>query len=690
MTTRNNLRNIGIMAHVDAGKTTTTERMLYYTGLIRKMGNVDSGNTVTDTNPQEEKRGITISSAAISTFWNYDGAANQINIIDTPGHVDFTIEVERSLRVLDGAVALFCAASGVEPQSENVWHLANKYEVPRICFVNKMDRKGADFLKVVHTIREQLGTLAIPVQLPIGTEDDFEGIVDLIQMKAVYWMDAAGLEMEVHEVPENMQEEAELWRGRMLEALAENDADFLEMYLESPQNIGEADIIAALGRGTKAMLFSPVLCGTAFKNRGVQPLLDAVVRYLPAPAELSDIVGESINDSNEVQLKRTADERFSALAFKVNVDRHMGKLTMVRIYSGTLTSGTTVLNARTGSKTRINRILEVKADNYSNLTGVEAGDICALVGLKDVKTGDTLCAMEDPFILESIDIPDPVIGLSIEPKTRQDVKTFGQALAFAVEEDPSLKVEVDEQTGQTILKGMGELHLDVVIEKLRLSHDLEVNKGAPKVAYKEAITKTVEHRERLVKQTGGNGQFADMTFLIGPGQEGSVGLELIDSTKGGVIPREYLPAIQKGFEAAMKNGVLDGYPVENCRVELLDGAIHQTDSSPIDFEIAAKSGFRAACLQAEPQLLEPIMAVEIVTQEEFIGAVNSDLNRRRGLVMMIEDRQKQKVVKAEVPLANTFGYISDLRSITSGRANISMKLSQFAAVPAYLVEEIIA
>lgn len=689
MKTIKNLRNIGIMAHVDAGKTTTTERMLYYTGMIHKMGDIDNGNTVMDTDEQEGKRGITISSAAISTYWNYLNDKYRINIIDTPGHVDFAIEVERSLRVLDGAIALFCAASGVEPQSENVWHMGSKYGVPRICFVNKMDRQGADFLKVVAAIEERLAVVAIPVQLPIGSADDFEGVIDLIKMKALHWSDKLGENTVEAEIPPEMLVEAQEQREKMMEQIAAHDNQFLDLYFEDANRITEVDIINALRRGTIAMQFYPVLCGTAHKNKGVQPLLDAVVRYLPAPVDMPAVVGTLPNKAEEQLRERTFDEPFSALAFKVNVDKHVGKLTMVRVYSGRLKAGTNLLNTRTGATVRVNRIQEVKANAYINMLETQAGDICALVGLKDVRTGDTLCAMDHPIVLESIEIPDPVIALSIEPKTREDLKIFGQALAFATEEDPSLQVAVDEQTGQTILKGMGELHLEVVIEKLRLSHDLNINKGAPNVAYKETITQTVEHREKLIKQTGGSGQYADLTFRLGPSLDQEEGLVLVDSTRGGIIPKEYVPSIKKGLLKAMQHGVLLGYPVESCRVELLDGKTHQTDSNAIDFEKAARDGFKKAALQAKPQLLEPIMMVEIETQEEYTGAVNSDLNRRRGTVVGLEDRANRKVIQAQVPLAATFGYISDLRTLTSGRANISMKLSHYATVPDHVSESLI-
>ena len=683
MKRQNNLRNIGIMAHVDAGKTTATERMLYYTGLIRKMGNIDEGNTVMDTNKQEEDRGITISSAAISTYWNLNGKQTQINIIDTPGHVDFIIEVERSLRVLDGAVALFCAASGVEPQSENVWHLANKYNVPRIAFVNKMDRQGADFLNVVGQMNHTLGTKALPLQLPIGSADDFEGIIDLLTMQAIYWTDKSGDEMKVTTIPEELQAEALHHRNALVEYLAEYDLQLMEAFFEGG-TIEISQLINAVKQRTLRGEFTPVLCGSAYKNKGVQPLLDAVVHYLPAPEELPEITS---SDGHIIQRNESAT--LSALAFKVIVDRHMGKLALVRIYSGELKPGDTVLNSRTGVKMRISRILEIKADRFNELETAGAGAICAIAGLKEVRTGDTICSPENRLLLESIDIPEPVIGLAIEPKRRQDVKLFGQAIAAVLEEDPSLKLKIDQQTGQTILSGMGELHLEVVIEKLRSDYKVETNQGKPNVAFKEAITATVVHREKLAKQNGGSGQFADITFRIGPGNESTAGLELIDQTKGGVIPKEFIPAIQKGFSTAMQNGVLNGYPVENCRVELLDGATHENDSKALDFEIAARNGFKVASAQANPQLLEPIMTVEISTIEAHIGAVNSDINRRRGIVEMISDKNGQKLIRAEVPLSNTFGYIGDLRTITSGRATISMKLSHYSPVPSHLIEEYI-
>ncbi|MEM7161794.1 MAG: elongation factor G [Bacteroidota bacterium] len=689
MKTFEKIRNIGIMAHVYAGKTTTTERILYYTGLIHRMGNIDSGNTVMDTDPQESKRGITISSAAISTFWKYASEEYKINIIDTPGHIDFIIEVERSLRVLDGAVALFCASSGVEPQTENVWRLGSKYKVPRICFVNKMDRQGADFLKVVTEIEERLDVQPIPIQFPIGSEDNFQGVIDLIAMKGLYWTNADGSNWVEKSIPDELLNECQEQRASLLENIAENDEVFLNQYVDDPQSIEEEQIISALKRATLSHRLSPVLCGTAFKNKGVQPLLDAIIRYLPSPDQMPEILAQRANANESFLLKRSSDQAFTALVFKVVVDKHMGKLTMVRVYGGSLLSGDSILNTRAGQKVRVSRILEIKADEHSEMKKAEAGDICALVGLKDVQTGDTLCSLDQHTVLESIDIPEPVISISIEPKTAKDVKIFGQALAHICDEDPSLKIEIEEQSGQTLLKGMGELHLEVVMEKLRLNQGLEVNRGQPKVAYKEAVRNEVQHRERLVKQTGGSGQFADMTFTLGPRTDGLTGLQLIDQTKGGVIPKEYMPSIEKGFLSAMQQGILGTYPLEHLKVKLLDGSTHEEDSHAMDFEIAARMGFRKACEQAAPYLLEPIMMAEITSHEDYIGAVNSDLNRRRGIVIAIEEREKRKMIKAEIPLASTFGYISDLRSITSGRANVSMRLSHYAEVPGHLTKEVL-
>ncbi len=689
-----NKRNIGIMAHVDAGKTTVTERMLYYTGLIHQLGNVDEGNTVTDTDPQESKRGITISSAAISTCWNYQdhtGIAQpyHISIIDTPGHIDFIIEVERSLRVLDGAIAVFCAASGVEPQSENVWHMANKYRVPRICFVNKMDRQGADFERVVRQMEDRLGATPVPVQIPVGSESEFRGVIDLIGMQAIVWEEGSGQEWQLANIPADMEKESELMRAQLLEKLAEQDDTFLQQYLEAPDTIDVQTIIAALKRATVTQRLTPVLCGSAFKNKGVQPLLDAVVRYLPAPTDLPALTGVDIASEEPVTINRESQAPFSGLVFKLNIDRHAGKLCMVRVYSGKLASGTSLLNSRTGERVRINRIMEIRADAFENLAAVEAGDICALVGLKNVRTGDTLCDLDHPVLLESIDIPEPVISVSVEPKTQQALKTFGQVLSQTAEEDPSLQVETDGQTGQTLLKGMGELHLEVVIEKLRLSHGLELNLGKPKVAYKETITRQVTHREKFVKQTGGSGQYADITFRIGPPGLGQTGLHLEDQTKGGVIPKEYLPSIEKGFETAMQLGVLGGFPLDGLSVTLLDGSTHEKDSHPLDFEVAARNGFRKACEEARPQLLEPIMQVDIECPDEFTGAINSDINRRRGMVVGMEAQGDRNIVRAHVPLSTTFGYISDLRTITRGRASLSMKLAHYDPVPTGLIESIL-
>lgn len=690
----NNLRNIGIMAHVDAGKTTVTERILYYSGMIHRMGNVDDGNTVMDRDPQESKRGITISSAAITTNWSYENLVGQkedytINIIDTPGHVDFVIEVERSLRVLDGAIAVFCAASGVEPQSENVWYMASKHEVPRICFVNKMDRQGADFMKVVNEIRERLEAVAIPLQIPIGSADDFIGVIDLLEMKALIWEDGSGQVWTESEIPDEYREEAVMRREEMLELIAQEDDDFMLHYLDTSKNLDTQSVLDALKRATIRGVIFPVLCGTAYKDKGVQPLIDAVVRYLPAPADLADLSVLNAKTEEEELLKRDVDEQFTALAFKVIVDKHMGKLSLIRLYSGQLRSGMMVFNSRTQEKVRISRILEIRSNDYKNLDQAIAGEICALVGLKDVRMGDTLCAIDRAFVLESIEVPDPVISLSVEAKTQQDQKLMGPALAHLTEEDPSLRVIIDGQTGQTLLKGMGELHLEVSLEKIRLSHELELNKGAPRVAYKETVTTTVKHRERFIKQSGGSGQFADITFTMGPRDDDAIGLELLDQTKGGAIPKEYIPSIEKGFQTAIKNGLLGGYPIDGLKVVLLDGEIHREDSHAADFETVAKNGFKSIYASTSPKLLEPVMRVEIAGPEEFTGSISSDVNKRRGMVVSLEDRGNRKVVQAEVPLAKTFGYISDLRNLSSGRATIMMQFAHYAVVPDNLAKQIL-
>lgn len=689
------VRNIGLMAHVDAGKTTATERMLYYTGLIHKMGNVDDGNTVTDTDPQESTRGITISSAAISTYWNYQRAGlavgeYRLNLIDTPGHVDFFIEVERSLRVLDGAIALFDAVSGVEPQSEKVWRQADKYGVPRLAFVNKMDRQGADFLAVVEQLDQRLGALPLVVQLPIGQEEDFQGVIDLIGQKALIWDDPSGESWQETAVPEQLLAACQQARESLLETIAELDEHFLAVYLESPELITEQLIVEAIRTLTVAGLVTPVLCGSAFKNKGVQPLLDAVVRYLPTPADGGSMEVEVPSSEETLVLERQEDAAFSALAFKVLSDRYVGKQTLVRVYSGLLQKGTVVLNSRTNEKARVTRILEIRADSFQDLEQASAGNICALVGLKDVRTGDTLCALEQPVLLESIEIPEPVIGIAVEPKTNADQQLFGQALNTLLVEDPSLSVEVDEQTGQTVLRGMGELHLDVVLERMRSNFNIGVNHGKPLVAYRESLTQTVQHHEKYDKQNGGSGNFAEMTFTLGPGEANAVGLQVVDKTRGGVIPKEYMPSIEKGFREAMKHGALGGFPVQNLEVTLLDGKTHVKDTHAVDFERAAFDGFRNASPQAGPQLLEPIMRAEISCSEEFTGAINSDLNRRRGMVLHMDQQGKQKVIHAEVPLANTFGYINDLRTLARGRATVSMQLSHYAPVPNNLVDQILA
>lgn len=683
-------RNIGIIAHVDAGKTTVTERILYYTGLIHKIGNVDDGNTTMDKDIQEKKRGITISSAAISTNWKYEDNDCQINIIDTPGHVDFVIEVERSLRILDGVVALFCATSGVEPQTESVWYQAEKYGIPRICFINKMDRQGADFFMVLHEIKNRLNTIPLPLQIPMGSEDDFIGVIDLVKFKAVYWKDDTGDDFIIENIPEYYLEESNIHRLQLLEIVADLDNEFLALYLEKLTDISEYEIIQAIKRITNTRMATPVLCGAAFKNKGVQPLLDAIVRYLPSPDEQELVSGLNISTNEMIELKRSVDASFSALAFKVVSDKFVSKLSMVRIYSGQLAAGDTLLNVRTNEKVRVSRILQMQSDKSITLEKAEAGDIVALVGLKDIKTGDTLTAVNMPFLLESIEIPEPVISIAIEPKLQQDEKSFGMVLSKLTDEDPSLFVEIDAQTGQTILSGMGELHLEVSLEKMKLNYGMEIATGNPKVSYKEIFTETVQHREKFVKQNGGSGQYADITFTIGPNDNGKTGLQFINQIKGGVIPQEFIPFVEKGFVEAMKEGVLAGYPVESMKVVLLDGDTHREDSHALDFEIAARDGFRSTAKKCMPKLLEPIMHVEIMSGDEYTGVITADINKRRGVIQQIEDKGARKIFKAQVPLSNTFGYISDLRTITSGRATISMKLSHYQLLPDFLATNMVS
>lgn len=677
------------MAHVDAGKTTVTERILYYTGLIHKMGNVDDGNTVMDTDPQEAKRGITISSAAITTFWQVDQTRYQINLIDTPGHVDFTAEVERSLRVLDGAVAVFCAKSGVQPQSETVWHQANKYNVPRIIMVNKMDRQGADFIGVVKEIQEKLNTLVVPVQLPIGAENTFTGVIDLIGWKALLWNDADGRTYESREIPATLLNEATHWRRHLLEQLALVDDAIFTKYTAS-EPLSEAEINRALRQATLSLQLTPVLCGAAFRNKGLQPLLDAIVSYLPSPADINEIRGTDPDSGENITRKVSNEAPFTGLVFKVISDDYVGKLVMARIYAGTLKGGDPLVNSRTGKTMRVSRLLRVLSDRLEPLETLHAGDIGALVGLKDAKTGDSLFAPGHPIHLESMDFPAPVIGYAIEAKSAKESGKLSVALSRLLDEDPTLKLEVDAQSGQTILRGMGELHLEVVLEKLASGYGVEISKGQPQVAYREVLTQPVLHRELLKKQTGGNGSYADIHFELSPPANGVAGLEFVNDIKGGAIPKEFISSVKKGFEEAMKNGVLAGYPLEAMRVRLFDGSIHDEDSSAQDFELVASLGFKQAAKKASPKLLEPLMRVGILTPEAYTGAVTGDLNRRRGIIREITLKGNTQWIDAEVPLAELFNYVTTLRTLSSGRASASLTFCRYQLVPEGIAEKVLA
>ncbi|WP_353777671.1 elongation factor G [Winogradskyella sp. 3972H.M.0a.05] len=685
-----NLRNIGIIAHVDAGKTTVTERMLYYTGLIHKLGNVDDGNTVTDSDPQEAKRGITISSSAVSTKWQFDAKMYDINIIDTPGHVDFAIEVERSLRILDGAVAVFCAASGVQSQSESVWSQSDKYEVPKIGFINKMDRIGADFFKTVDQIEYTFGVQTLLLQIPIGSGDDFEGVIDLISRKALYWNKAdSGRTWNETQIPEDYLNIVQVRRSRLLEQIAEQDDIFMQLYLEDKDFSQEA-INEAIRRITLLRKAVPILCGSAFKNIGVQPLLNAVGLYLPSPLDLDAIEGfDPIQETVQIR-KRLSTETRTAFVFKVLTDKYIGKLAMVRLYSGIIKPGDSFINSRTQQKERVSRIIRIQADKMIEMEQAEAGDICGLVGVKSVTTGDTLSELNSPFVLEAIQFPNPVISLAIEPKYRNDEKKFADALSKLASEDPSLHVKVDQQTGQTLFLGMGELHLEVRLETLRSQFGIEVNKGEPKVSYMEQLVKTVTHRELFKKQSGGDGQYADISFEIGPRDDNEEGLLFINNIKGGVIPREFIPNVEKGFQKAMVSGVLLGYPVKGMKVTLFDGGTHATDSHGYDFETAAEKGFKVAAMEAGIELLEPIMIAEIICPEEFLGKITGDVNRRRGIINSIEDSDNKQKVIAEVPLKETFGYISTVRTLTSGRGTVSLQMHAYKPVPANIAEGMIA
>ncbi len=687
-----NTRNIGIMAHIDAGKTTTTERILYYTGRTHRIGEVHDGAAQMDWMVQEQERGITITSAATTTFWKYNNQEYKINIIDTPGHVDFTVEVERSLRVLDGAVAVFCAVGGVEPQSETVWRQADKYNVPRIAFINKMDRTGADFFSVVQQIEDKLSSNPIPIQLPIGSEDSFQGVIDLIYNKAVVWREEAdmGTTYDLVDIPEEYIEEAAIWREKLIEAVAETDDSLLERYFEDPDSITTDEMLEVIRKSTINHTIIPVMCGSAFKNKGVQRLLDAVIAFLPSPIDIEAVIGVNpMHGDAEVSRKPDSSEPLAALAFKIATDPFVGRLVFLRVYSGVLESGSTVLNARTGKKGRINRLYQMHANKQNPKERIEAGDICAAVGLKDLKTGDTICDVKKPISLESMEFPEPVIGIAIEPKSQPDVDKLGVALAKLSEEDPTFKVKTDENSGQTIISGMGELHLEILIDRINREFKVECNQGKPQVAYREAITTTVKHREVFKKQTGGRGKFADIIVEVGPVDEGESGLQFVDKVKGGNIPREYIPAVEKGFKEAMRNGPLAGYPIDSLKVVLLDGSYHPVDSDSLSFELAAKSAFRNIASKANPVLLEPIMMAEVVTPEQYMGDVISDFNRRRGQVEGMVSKMGARVIRAKVPLAEKFGYVTVLRTLTSGRATSTMEFSHYDEIPEDLARKII-
>jgi len=698
-------RNFGIAAHIDAGKTTTTERILRYTGMIHKIGEVHDGAATTDWMEQEKERGITITSAAVSCQWNFPTVLGKVgpgtknyyfNIIDTPGHVDFTVEVERSMRVLDGLIALFSAVDGVEPQSETVWRQANRYKVPRIGFVNKMDRSGADFLMVVRQVKEMLGAKAVPLQLPIGAEDNFTGVVDLIKMKGIFWhMETEGMTYDEVPVPENMLEEANEWRANLIEAVAEYDDKLLEKFFEDPNSISEDEVHEAIRKATIDLSIVPMMCGSSFKNKGVQTALDAVCRYLPSPVDIDAVEGINPDTGDIVSRKPDAKEPFAALAFKIMTDPFVGRLAFFRVYSGHLDAGSYVLNVRSGKKERISRIMKMFANKQNPIDFIEAGDIGAAVGFKEIKTGDTLCHEDHPIVLENMFIPEPVISVAVEPKTQADVDKMGMAIAKLVEEDPTLRVRTDEETGQTILSGMGELHLEIIVDRMRREFKVEVNQGAPQVAYKEAFQSTIQHRETLKKQTGGRGKFADIVFDFGPADEEWLKenpgkqMQFINDIFGGSIPREFIPAIQKGFEQSMTTGVLANYPVESMKVRLFDGSYHQVDSDSMSFELCAKGGFREAARKAKPVLLEPIMRIEVITPEQYMGDVTGDLNRRRGMLEGMDTRAGAQVIKAKVPLSEMFGYVTQLRSLSSGRASSTMEFSHYNPAPNGIAEEVI-
>ena len=685
-------RNIGIMAHIDAGKTATSERILFYTGKTHKIGEVHDGAATMDWMVQEQERGITITSAATTAFWHYQGKSYQINLIDTPGHVDFTVEVERSLRVLDGTIATFCAVGRVQPQSETVWRQADKYGVPKIAYVNKMDRVGADFLACVEEIHTKLGANAVPICLPIGSEDKFQGIIDLIARKALIYDNNSEELVNYHvtDIPEDMKGEAELWRDKLVEAAAECDETLMDKFFEDSESITDEEIIAALRKGTISMQIVPACCGSSFKNKGVQFLLDSVMRYLPSPLDKGAVKGTDPKTGEEEEISPSADEPFCALVFKIATDPFVGRLAFMRVYSGRVDAGSYVHNVRTGKKERIARLYQMHSNHQNPIEFVEAGDICAAVGFKDLRTGDTICNENHPIVLESMEFPDPVIGVAVEPKTQSDLDKLGIALGKLAEEDPTFTVKSDHETGQTVISGMGELHLDIIVDRLRREFGVEINQGAPQVNYKEAITATVQHREVFKKQTGGRGKFADIIVEIGPSDSDKPGLQFENQVKGGNIPKEFIPCIQKGFQTAMANGCLAGYEVQSLKVTVLDGSFHPVDSDQLSFEMAARMAFRHACPKASPVLLEPIMSLEVVTPEDYMGDIVGDLNRRRGQIQAMDSTPNgARIVKAFVPLAEQFGYVTVLRTLSSGRATSTMSFDHYAEVPANLAKEVI-
>ncbi len=685
-------RNIGIMAHIDAGKTTTSERILYYTGLTHKIGEVHDGAATMDWMEQEQERGITITSAATTTYWPYMGNKYKINLIDTPGHVDFTVEVERSLRILDGAVATFCAVGGVQPQSETVWRQADKYHVPRLCYVNKMDRSGANYFDVIRQIKEVLGATPCPIQIPIGCEETFKGVVDLIKMKAIVWHDETmGAQYDEEDIPANLLEEAQEWRSKMLDACAEFDDALMEKYFADPDSIAEEEIRAAIRKGTVGLHIFPVICGSSFKNKGVQTMLDAVCAYLPSPLDTPEIDGIDPRTDAPISRKPSDDEPLCALAFKIATDPYVGRLCYFRVYSGKLEAGSYVYNPRSGKKERISRIFQMHSNHQNPVDFIAAGDIGAGVGFKDIRTGDTLCDEDKPIVLESIEFPAPVIGVSVEPKSQADLDKLGVGLQKLAEEDPTFTVKTDEQTGQTVISGMGELHLEIIIDRLKREFKVECNQGRPQVAYREAISQPVELREVYKKQSGGRGKFADIIVRVEPADEDFEGtLQFVDVVKGGNVPKEYIPAVEKGFQSAMKTGVLAGYPLDKLKVTLLDGSFHPVDSDQLSFEICAQIAFKNACVKAKPVLMEPIMKVEVVTPEENMGDVIGDLNKRRGQVEGMDTaRTGARIVKAKVPLSEMFGYVTALRTITSGRATSSMEFSHYAPVSSSIAKAVL-